>query len=205
MSDDNDPTVSHETKLLHLYHALLLKWQNSINLISPNTVNEAWDRHFVDSLQLVPLIPASAKTLYDIGSGAGFPGFVLAMALQNLSVTLIESDSKKCAFLQTVSRETGQKIAIENVRVESAAKLLSAPDVITARALASLDNIFKLCRPWFKLNNALVLILPKGEHFAYEIEEAKRAGWSFDVAITPSKTERGAGILTVTKLVKKGE
>lgn len=204
MSPEDAP-VSRETEKLHQYHALLLKWQERINLISPNTVGEAWDRHFVDSLQLLPLIPESVKTLYDLGSGAGFPGMVLAIARSEVAVTLIESDAKKCAFLQTVSRETETKVTIQNSRIEAAITTLPAPDVITARALASLDNLFKYCRPWFKANPALLLILPKGEHAAYEIEEARRAGWAFDMTETQSETERSGKILSVTKLVKKAE
>src|SRR4051812_42018015 len=91
--------VPHETmERLHIHYELLLKWQNTINLISPNTIAEAWERHFLDSVQISPLVPPGTKTLYDIGSGAGFPGMVLAILRPEMSVSLIESDSKKCAF-----------------------------------------------------------------------------------------------------------
>lgn len=205
MTQPESPAVSRETEKLHQYHALLLKWQERINLISPNTVNEAWDRHFADSLQLLPLIPETVKALYDLGAGAGFPGLVLAMAREDLAVTLIESDAKKCAFLQTVSRETGVAVTIENRRIEEAVTALPSPDVVTARALASLDGLLKYCRPWFKTKPDLLLIFPKGEHAAYEIEEARRVGWSFDVVETGSKTDRGARILSITKLSKRAE
>src|SRR5689334_12618331 len=109
---DLDGVSRETTDKLRVYHDLLIKWQNSINLISPNTVSEAWERHFLDSVQLSPLIPPTAGTLYDIGTGAGFPGLVLAILRPELPVSLIESDSKKCAFLQTVSRETGTKVTV---------------------------------------------------------------------------------------------
>ena len=101
-------SVSRETRaLLEQYQALLLKWQEKINLISPATIKDCWNRHFEDSLQLLPLIPNGPQVLYDLGSGAGFPGLVLALTRSDIAVTLVESDAKKCAFLSAVSRETG--------------------------------------------------------------------------------------------------
>lgn len=110
--------VSRETEArLRQYQALLLKWQEKINLISPGTMKDSWARHFQDSLQILPLVPDGPARLYDLGSGAGFPGLVLAIARPDLAVTLIESDAKKCAFLQAVSRETGVKVTIDNCRI----------------------------------------------------------------------------------------
>lgn len=195
--------VSHETQgRLEQYLALLLKWQERINLISPATINDAWDRHFVDSLQLLPLIPSAAKTLYDLGSGAGFPGMILAVSRADLVVTLIESDAKKCAFLQTVSRETGAKVSVINERIEKAAERLPAPDAITARALAPLESLLKYCHPWIKAKPDLVLIFPKGEQAAQEMEAAQAADWIFDVTETVSQTDRNARILTLTNISK---
>lgn len=196
--------VSRETQgALEQYHALLLKWQERINLISPTTIPDAWSRHFVDSIQVLPLIPKGAKTLYDLGSGAGFPGMILAMARSDLSVTLVESDAKKCAFLQTVSRETGTKVSVANERIEKAAERLAAPDVITARALASLESLFSYCYPWIVSNPDLALIFPKGEQAAQEMEAARAADWIFDVTETVSETDRNARILTLTKVSRK--
>ncbi len=193
--------VSRETQeRLEQYYGLLLKWQERINLISPATVKDAWDRHFVDSVQLLPLIPDTAKTLYDLGSGAGFPGMVLAVARGDIAVTLVESDAKKCAFLQSVSRETGAKVSVANERIERVAERLAAPDVITARALASLELLLKYCRPWILANPELVLIFPKGEQAAQEMEAARAADWIFDVAETVSETDRNARILTLSNI-----
>ena len=92
--------------LLATYKSLLLKWAKVINLVSPATLADVDARHFQDSLQLIPLLPAHTKTLFDLGSGAGFPGLVIALERPDIRVHLFESDTKKCSFLSTVSRET---------------------------------------------------------------------------------------------------
>ncbi len=188
-------------KPLEHYHSLLLKWQDKINLISPNTVQDAWRRHFEDSLQLLTLIPPTAKTLFDLGTGAGFPGLVLAIERPDLAVTLIESDSKKCAFLQTVSRETGVDVAIRNTRIEKAVSELQAPDIVTARALASLEQLLDYIGPWAKSNPNLTAIFPKGENWDKEVD--KVGIWEFHVKQVPSATEKSAAILVLTNIRKK--
>ncbi len=195
------PPVSRETtERLKQYQALLLKWQISINLISPSTVKTAWTRHFEDSLQLLPLIPEGPSTLYDLGSGAGFPGLVLAAARPNLAVTLIESDGKKAAFLTTVSRETGVAVTIRNIRIEAAGADLPAPDFLTARALAPLVDLFKLAAPWIAVNPGLVALFPKGEQYAEEIETAREAGWDFDFKAHGSATSPAARVLELRNI-----
>ena len=153
----------------------------------------------MDSVQLTPLVPADAKTLYDLGSGAGFPGLVLAMVRPDLAVTVIESDQKKCAFLGTVSRETGTPATVKAERIEEAAKVLPAPDVVTARALAPLKELFGYIEPWAKENPALVCIFPKGQLAAAEMAEARKT-WSFDSRETISITDPKATILVITNL-----
>lgn len=192
--------VSRETEsALRTYQALLLKWQKKINLISPTTMVDSWIRHFEDSAQLLPLIPTGAKTLYDLGSGAGFPGLVLAIARPDIAVTLIESDAKKCAFLQAVSRETGAVVTVKNARIQSAVTELPVPDLVTARALAPLESLLKYAAPWAE---SATLIFPKGENWQAEIDAAKQVGWTFDYEAIPSKTEKNARIL-VLKNVRK--
>lgn len=198
------PPISRETELrLRAYHDLLLKWQEKINLISPGTVKQAWARHFEDSLQLLPLLPANPFTLYDLGCGAGFPGLVLAAAVPQASVTLIESDSKKCAFLQTVSRETQTSVKIQCERIEAASAKLPAPDIVTARALASLDTLLGYIRPWAAENSALTAIFPKGIQAEQELETAQKQGWLFHVKQTASLTEPQAKLLVLTEIRKK--
>jgi 16S rRNA (guanine527-N7)-methyltransferase len=132
--------VSRETiQSLRVYANLLEKWNKTINLVSKSTINHMWERHFLDSAQLWPHIPENAKTLVDIGSGAGFAGLVLAIIGKeknpNLRVVLIESDTRKCAFMRNVSRETNINVEIITKRIEEVDDLKA--DVVTARALAT--------------------------------------------------------------------
>lgn len=187
---------------LNKYHELLLKWSKVINLVAPSTLPDAKMRHFVDSTQIIPLIPADAKILFDIGSGAGFPGMVLAIECPNLSVHLIESDTKKCSFLGTISRETDIPVIIHNRRIESVDNLNEAlPDVITARALASLSELLALTKQWWETNPRLTLIFPKGAKANEEVAEAQKT-YSFHVESIPSQTDKMAQILVLTSVQK---
>ena len=135
-------TVSRETMdRLTAYVALVEKWQKRVNLVSGSTLPDIWMRHIWDSAQLVPLIPQDTGRILDVGSGAGFPGLVLA-ALCGAECHLAESDQKKAVFLQTVIRETGIRATIHNSRIESLPSL--DPDIITVRALAPLDRLLEL-------------------------------------------------------------
>lgn len=171
------------------YMRLLRKWQRSINLVSNSTLGEAERRHFDDSLQLLDLLPEQG-VLFDIGSGAGFPGLVLAMARPDLDVTLIESDTKKCTFLSTVSRETQTPVNIVNDRIESVSRE-TIPAIVTARALAALDKLLYYCLPWAEANRELEMLFLKGENVAAEIAAAEKK-YSFESAVLPSKTGNGA-------------
>ena len=131
---------------LDTYHALLLKWQKAINLISPKTIDDAWVRHFADSAQLSGYIPEGAKTIMDWGSGAGFPAMVLAMLRPSLDVHAVESDERKCQFMRTVSRETSVPIRIHTQRIEALELDSVNPDIITARALASVSVLLDYVR-----------------------------------------------------------
>lgn len=182
------------------YKALLIKWSKAVNLVAPSTLSDSDSRHFKDSLQLVPLIPLEAKTLFDLGSGAGFPGMVLAMARPEIAVHLFESDQKKCAFLATVSRETDTPALIHNRRIENVDEnLASLPDVITARALASLEELLGLTEQWWSRNPQVVLIFPKGEKAEAELIEARKK-YEFDATLTPSQTDNRAKILRLTNV-----
>ncbi len=184
---------------LDLYDILLRKWQKTINLVSPATLADLETRHFADSLQLVDLLPASTKRLYDLGSGAGFPGLVLAMARPDISVTLIESDQRKCVFLQTVSRETVTPVKVETARVENL--VLPAPDVITARALADLTTLLEMTERWWTSWPECTLIFPKGANADEEVFIA-RTRYAFDLKTVPSQTNPAAKILILTQVKK---
>lgn len=134
--------VSRETfDKLTAYVALLEKWQPRINLIANSTVTDIWHRHVLDSAQLVSHIPAGTKTILDVGSGGGFPGLVLAI-MTDATVHLVESDQRKSIFLQTVIRELQLTAVVHNHRLESLPPM--APDLITARALASVEKLLIL-------------------------------------------------------------
>jgi 16S rRNA (guanine527-N7)-methyltransferase len=193
--------VSRETESkLQAYDAMLHKWQKAVNIVSPSTLSDSLNRHFVDSLQILPLLPQGTKTLYDLGSGGGFPGMVLAIAAPEIKVSLIESDRKKCSFLSNVSRETNSPATVVNERIEKLS--LPAPDVVTARALADLTLLFTWCQNWAEQNPNLTLLLPKGRNAAQEIMQAKER-FDFEYKEIPSKTSAESAIIIVYKLRAK--
>ena len=127
--------VSRETLFkFEAYLTLLEKWQRRINLVANSTMANVWQRHILDSAQLIKFYPANTKKILDVGSGAGFPGLVLAI-MGDVTVDLVESDQRKAVFLSTVIRELGLPAKVHNQRIETMPNL--RPDVITARALAS--------------------------------------------------------------------
>ncbi|MCI5061070.1 MAG: 16S rRNA (guanine(527)-N(7))-methyltransferase RsmG [Alphaproteobacteria bacterium] len=192
---------------LKSYQTLLHKWQEKINLVSDATLGNSWQRHFEDSMQLAEHLPVAqekALSLFDLGSGAGFPGLVLAMMRPDISVHLIESDQKKCSFLRSVSRETKTLVSVHNCRIEELSDKndISAPDIITARALASLDKLFDYCAPWIELNPDILLIFPKGARADEEIEILEQK-WNFLCCTHESKTNEDAKILIISDIYKK--
>jgi 16S rRNA (guanine527-N7)-methyltransferase len=189
--------VSRETQTKFDHYALLLrKWQRAINLVSKSTLDDIENRHIADSQQLAIYIDKQAR-VYDLGSGAGFPGLVLAMLRPDLDVHLIESDQRKCQFLRTVSRETNTDICIHNKRIE--ALDLPAPDIVTARAFASLSEILAYVRDWARASPGLKLVLLKGAYVAEEIEAAKDI-YNFMAELTPSQT--GDGYIVAIRDIK---
>ncbi len=136
--------VSRETLArLKAYADILAAWSERHNLVARSTLPDLWHRHFLDSAQVAPLIPAEARTLADLGSGAGFPGLVLAAMRPELAVTLHESTGKKCDFLRAAAEAMGLSVLVQNERIEA---LPPNPfDVITARALAALPLLRHCC------------------------------------------------------------
>lgn len=189
-------SVSRESfERLTIYHALLLKWQKAINLISPKTVQSSWERHFADSAQMSEYIPDDVKVLADIGSGAGFPGLVLALLRPELQVHLIESDERKAQFLRTVSRETQACVVVHNERIEEIEGL--SPDIVTARALADLEGLMRYCEKWSAANSDLKMLFLKGRIYADEISNAKE-NYDFSVEAYPSQTSDESRILFIS-------
>jgi 16S rRNA (guanine527-N7)-methyltransferase len=157
--------VSRETEdRLAILVGLLDLWRHKINLISNPTFASVWTRHIADSAQLTALAP-DAKRWVDMGSGAGFPGLVIAIQLADVPdaiVHCIESDGRKCAFLREATRATGAVAAIHPVRVEAIDQnSLGAVDAVTARAFAPLPLTLKLARPW--IERGAIAVFPRGE------------------------------------------
>jgi 16S rRNA (guanine527-N7)-methyltransferase len=191
--------VSRETFLkLEEYVALVLKWNAKINLIGPATQSDIWSRHIEDSLQLVDLIPESATSMVDLGSGAGLPGLVIAIARPDTSITLVEQDQRKAAFL----KEAKSLLGLSNVIVEAKdiATVKGQFDVVTARALSSLTNLLAFAKPL--MNTASMCLFPKGANHKAELEEAA-ADWQFEHCLKPSKTNAESSIITITKLTSR--
>ena len=159
------------------YAALLQTWTRRINLVSAADQPNIWSRHVLDSLRLVPLIPAGTDRAIDLGSGAGLPGLVLAIAT-GISFELIESDQRKAAFLREAARLTGAPVAVHTTRIEETA--IAPAAVVTARALAPLDKLLPMAVP--HLAPGGVMIFPKGTRAAEEVAAARR-GWSFGLSI----------------------
>ncbi len=170
---------------LDLYKDALRKWGRSINLVGPKTLEDLEDRHFVDSARLLRLMPRDARRVVDFGSGAGFPGLVLALLSDKISVQLIESDQKKCSFLRHVSRETNSSARVDVLCSRIEAAQVGPVDVLTARALAPLSQLCVYAAPWFEVSPGLVCLFPKGRQVREEIEAA-RADWAFEDEIVPS-------------------
>jgi 16S rRNA (guanine527-N7)-methyltransferase len=198
--------VPHETiARLETYAALLRQWQKAVNLVAPATLDEVWRRHFADCAQLVPLQP-EARTWLDLGSGAGFPGLVIAILLanhENRIVHLVESNSRKCAFLHEVARRTGVRAVIHEGRIEDVARgwRVDPVDVITARALAPLDRLLSLAEALFA--ERTVGLFLKGREAGREIEEARgRRGFSFGTI--PSRVHGEGCIVEVRRGVVRG-
>lgn len=194
-------SVSRESsERLKVYHALLVKWQKAINLVSGGTLKDAWRRHFLDSLQLLPFIPEAGR-LIDLGSGAGFPGMAVAIARPDLQVVLVDSDERKCQFLKTVSRETFTSAEVRSERVELLPSAL-APDVITARGFAPLIEIFDLTASLREGNVDLCYVLLKGRGAEQEVEIARQA-YDFQLERHQSGVEADSCILVITGVRKR--
>src|SRR4051812_12702469 len=177
--------VSRETLArLKAYADMLADWNARHNLVAKSTLPDIWHRHFLDSAQLAPLIPAQSKTLADLGSGAGFPGLVLAAMRPDLTVSLYEATTKKCAFLQAAAERMGIEVTIRNARLEA---LPSQPfDVVTARALAPLSELLAYAYP-FTGSNSVCLFL-KGQNVGPELTEAHKY-WNMKASQVQSQTE----------------
>jgi 16S rRNA (guanine527-N7)-methyltransferase len=188
--------VSRETlSRLKAYADLLADWNARHNLVAKSTLPDIWHRHLWDSAQLAPLIPETAHTLADLGSGAGFPGLVLAAMRPELKVTLHEATTKKCAFLQAAADRMGLKVETRNARLEDLPP--QAFDAVTARALAPLPQLLDYAHR-FTGPNTVCLFL-KGQNVGSELTEASKYR-NMKASRVPSQTDPSAAIVMVREL-----
>lgn len=195
--------VSRETFAeLKTFQDMVLEWNNKFNLISKSSAEDIWNRHILDSLQLFKFIDDKAKSIYDFGSGAGFPGMVLAIAakksLPNLKVSLMESIRKKTIFLSEVKNRLNLDVDIYNERIENL-KLPKA-DIITSRAMASLEKLLNYAYPFCKKETVLLFL--KGKTWKEEIESSL-SKWSFDFETFESITDKDGRILFIKNIRRK--
>lgn len=182
-----------------IYAELLIDWQSRMNLVGPSTLPHIWERHFTDSAQLLPLASAGRSWL-DVGAGAGFPGLVIALLDPAARFTLVESIAKKCRFLVEVVEKLGlsNQVIIENRRVETLPR--QKFDIITARALAALNQLFNWGLPY--AGSGTHWILPKGMRAGEELALAER-GFLFDYRLVPSLTDPDARIVIATGVQRR--
>ena len=188
--------VSRETLgRFETYAGLLKKWQRAINLVGPKTLEDVWRRHILDSAQLWPLMPAGARTLVDLGSGAGFPGLVLAL-LGLPEVHLIESDQRKAVFLRETARELGLSARIYAARIETVSGIDA--DVVTARALAPLADLVDLAAPFLRARHGCGLFL-KGAEAERELTDVRKKR-NMRVDRFPSLTDPRGSVLRLREI-----
>ncbi len=190
-------------KKLETYAALLGEWQATHNLVGPGALDDLWGRHIEDSLQLAGMAPGAHRWV-DLGSGAGFPGLVVAIARADdpdFCVTLVESNQKKSAFLRAAIRATGAPARVFAGRIESYKDEHKDPvQVISARAVAPFAQLCRLAFPLMGPDTRLILL--KGQDFVHE-EQVAAKSWEYDLLTSPSVTDPSGRIITVTNLRPK--
>ena len=195
--------VSRETaEKLAIYEALLIKWNPTINLVSKSSLKTSPVRHFADSLQLWKY-RTDFQTWADLGSGAGFPGMVLAIIASterpDTKFHFVESDARKSAFLRNVSRETKANTVVHTKRIEDVNDLQA--DVISARALASTAELLSFSAPLLKKGGICLYL--KGQNCQSELAEASRF-WTFEAEQFASETDENGTVLRVRDIERVG-
>lgn len=193
--------VSRESsECLERYVDLLLAWQKRINLIGPSTVHTVWTRHIIDAVQLIPLLPKGTVCIADLGSGAGIPGLVVAIAM-SIKAHLYESNGKKTAFLQEAIRRTQARAEVHQVRLEALARQSNVPvvDAVTARALAPLHLLLEYAAPF--MAGGAPAFFHKGQDIEQELTEATKY-WRVQSIRHASRTDSRGVILEVTEAIR---
>ena len=192
--------VSRETRaLLDRYVELILEENEHQNLISKSTVEEVWGRHILDSAQLVRFAPQPDSSWLDIGSGAGLPGLVVALLTEG-PVSLVEPRKLRADFLRRTAKALGlaDRVTVNAAKVE---RIAGKFDVITARAVASLDALLRISQ--HLSTDKSVWVFPKGKSAQSELDEARRT-WQGEFRLEPSETSDEAAILVASGVRRKG-
>jgi 16S rRNA (guanine527-N7)-methyltransferase len=195
--------VSHETiHRLTRYQEMLISWNEKFNLVSASTIPQIWTRHFLDSAQLMKFIPEKAETLADMGSGAGFPGLVLALLAEDkkrpLCIHAVEGTGKKADFLRAVIADLGLTAIVRQERIEEIKDLKA--DIVTARALKPLPDLLKYASRLMKKDGEGLFL--KGKSANEELTQAKKY-WIFSAKIYPSLSDDSGRVLVVKNLQYK--
>jgi 16S rRNA (guanine527-N7)-methyltransferase len=188
---------------LAAFVSLLCQWQQTHNLIADSTLLDVWERHVADSLQLLEAAPDFSEWI-DLGSGAGFPGLVVAIAAKGRAkahVTLVEANGKKAAFLRAAIRATDAPASVAAERIEAHAKRKAGTaDIVSARALAPLPRLLPLAAPYLHPGSTILLL--KGQDFVHEDELAAKS-WIYDVLTIPSATNPEGQVVILRNLKPK--
>jgi 16S rRNA (guanine527-N7)-methyltransferase len=190
---------SIQIERLSAYLALLRRWQPRINLVGSSTLADPWRRHVLDSAQLAPLLPVGAQRIIDLGSGAGFPGLVLAI-MTNARVCLVESDARKCAFLIEAARLTATQVEIHNARSESLPRAIC--DVVTARAFAPLAELLEHAYKPLAENGSCLFL--KGRNWRAELTRAEQS-WKIRAMPIQSRSDPTGVVLKIDNLSRRNQ
>jgi 16S rRNA (guanine527-N7)-methyltransferase len=195
--------VSRETfEGLEAFEGMFLNWASRINLAAPSTLGDIWTRHILDSAQLAALAPG-AKRWLDLGSGGGFPGLVLAFLLADRPegrIDLVESNRKKAGFLQAAIGQFSLPARVHAHRIDGEIKGLAQPEIVTARALAPLDELLALAFPW--LSTGARGLLHKGRDYRHEVQESSLL-WQYDLVEHRSRVDADSVILEIANLRRR--
>jgi len=190
--------VSRETLAqLEAYTELLTRWSARINLVGRDTIADIWRRHILDSAQLRAFVPDRARSVIDLGSGAGLPGLVLAI-LGVPGVELVEADSRKCAFLREAARITATPVTLDPCRIEAVSR--HTVDVVTARACAPLDRLLGLAEPFLAPGSECLFL--KGERVEEELTLARKR-WTMTSSLHQSRSDPRGVILRLQQVARE--
>ena len=195
--------VSRETlNGFYEYETLLSKWNEKINLVSKNTLVDIWERHFLDSGQIIKHVEVSGKRWVDVGSGAGFPGLVVALLLRDRKIdcdlVVVEKNPKKVFFLNEVIRKLNLSVEVVNDNIDNLEPLNA--DILTARAFSELNNLIEIAFRHRKKEGICLFL--KGENYRFELDKTLNY-WFFDYDIFDSLSSSSGKIIRVKKIFKR--